>query len=99
VRQDEVVGLAPNFDKETAKALGRLVHRVLNDPSRWDEFHADPIGTAEKEGVEITDKTKRVILALADQSDDVLGGLSRINETLIKEEVFYETGNFPLMVY
>jgi hypothetical protein len=97
--ENDEVALAEGFDHKAAKALGKLVQKVLDDPDRWEEFRADPIGTAEKEGVEITEKTRKIIDTLGEMSDDELRGFKKLNSLLIDEDVYVETGNPPLMVY
>ena len=87
------------FDHEAAKALGLLVENVISLPGKRHDFREDPIGTAAAAGVDITDKTKRVILTLAEMSPSELRLLSDLNRLLIAEGLYVETGNPPLMVY
>lgn len=91
--------LPDDFDHQTAQALGRLVEQVIAAPGKRVDFRADPIGTAEAAGVEITDRTKRLILTLAEMSLAELRLLSDLNRLLIAEGLYVETGNPPLMVY
>jgi hypothetical protein len=87
------------FDHEAAQALGRLVDRVISLPSKRMEFREDPIRVAQEADVVITEKTKRVILTLAEMSPSELRLLSDFNRLLIAEGLYVETGNPPLMVY
>lgn len=91
--------LPDEFDHEAAQALGQLVEQVIAVPSRRLDFRADPVGTAEAAGVNITEKTTRVILTLAGLSPSELRLLSELNRTLINEGLYVETGNPPLMIY
>ncbi len=47
----------------------------------------------------VTPKVKKVMLTLAGMSPSELRLLSELNETLIKERLYVETGNPPLMVF
>jgi len=91
--------LPDEFDHEAAQALGQLVEQVIAVPSRRLDFRGDPVGTAEAAGVNITEKTTRVILTLAGLSPSELRLLSELNRTLINEGLYVETGNPPLMIY
>ena len=92
--------LADEFDADAAQALGQLVEQVLDEPSKRREFRRDPLATAEAAGITVTERTERVILTLAALSASELGLLSELNQTLIKEGLYVETGSRPfLMVY
>jgi len=93
------VDVPAEFDHEAAEALGRLVEEVIAVPSRRRDFRADPITTAQNAGVRLNDKTQRLVLTLAGLSASELGLLSELNRTLIKEGLYVETGNPPLMVF
>jgi hypothetical protein len=97
--KESQVDVPQEFDHEAAQALGKLVEGVISVPSRRREFRADPITTAQNAGVKVDDKTERVILTLAGLSASELGLLSELNQTLIKEGLYVETGNPPLMVF
>ena len=87
------------FNQDAAQALGQLVEQVISVPSRRREFRADPIATAQNAGIKVDETTERVILTLAGLSASELGLLSELNRTLIKEGLYVETGNPPLMVF
>jgi hypothetical protein len=97
--KESQVDVPEEFDHDAAQALGKLVEQVIAVPSRRREFRADPITTAQNAGVKVDDKTERVILTLAGLSASELGLLSELNQTLIKEGLYVETGNPPLMVF
>jgi hypothetical protein len=92
--------LPRNFDHATASALGKLVEHVISDPSQRQAFREDPEAAAMAAGVtKVTPKVKKVMLTLAGMSPSELRLLSELNETLIKERLYVETGNPPLMVF
>jgi hypothetical protein len=91
--------LTDEFDEDTAHALGQLVEQVLDVPSKRRAFRSDPLRTAQDAGITVNEKTERVILTLAALSASELGLLSELNQTLIKEGLYVETGNPLLMVY
>jgi len=97
--KESQVDVPAEFDHEAAEALGRLVEEVIAVPSRRRDFRADPITTAQNAGVRLNDKTQRLVLTLAGLSASELGLLSELNRTLIKEGLYVETGNPPLMVF
>jgi hypothetical protein len=89
----------PEFDADAAQALGQLVQKVINMPSKRDEFRQDPIRVAKRARVRLTPKMERVIFTLAEMSPSELRLLSDFNRLLIAEGLFVETGNPPIMVY
>jgi hypothetical protein len=91
--------LADNFDHEAAAALGRLVAEVIDQPSMRQRFRAEPVETAREAGVDINEKTERLILTLAALSPAELRLLSELNRTFINEGLYVETGNPPLFVH
>jgi hypothetical protein len=97
--EDEKTKLSDKFDDRTAKALGKFVKKVLDDRSKWQELHDDPIGTAERAGVEITETTRKVVVMLGETGDDELELVRKLNDTLVDGHVYAETGNPPLCVF
>lgn len=89
----------PDFDADAVHALGRLVDKVIQVPSRREEFKQDPIGVAKRARVPITPPVESVIFALAEMSPSELRLLSDFNRLLIAEGLYVETGNPPIMVY
>lgn len=100
-RTDKAKTRLPNdFDHETARALGKLVQEVISDPSKRQAFRADPRAVARGAGLRrITPDVEKVMLTLAGMSPSELRLLSELNETLIKEGLYVETGNPPLCVF
>lgn len=93
--------LVDKLDDDAAKALGRLVQKVISDPSKRKHFQEHPLIAAEEAGL-TEDEIKRVakvINTLAGLSTDELRLLTELNETFKKEGLFVETGNPPLFVY
>jgi hypothetical protein len=87
------------FNANDAHALGLLVERVINVPSKRHEFKEDPIRVAKDAGVRVTAKMERIVFTLADMSPSELRLLSDLNRLLIAEGLFVETGNPPIMIY
>jgi hypothetical protein len=99
VEKNDDVQLADGFDHQTAKALATLVYDVIRDPEKRAAFREHPIDTARDAGVRITEKTTRVIMAVHNLSDDELPHVLTLNDSLIRDGVYVETGNPPLMVF
>jgi hypothetical protein len=72
---------------------------VIRDPEKRAEFREHPIDTARDAGVRITEKTTRVIMAVHNLSDDELPHVLTLNDSLIRDGVYVETGNPPLMAF
>jgi hypothetical protein len=91
---------APLFDREGASELATLVYEVIAKPDRRHDFRSDPEATAKQLNVDPDNpRNKTLILTLAALSDEEMRLLTELNETLIKEGLYVETGNPPLMVF
>ena len=91
---------APVFDREGARELATLVYEVIAKPDSRHEFRRDPAATARDLNIDPeNERNKTVIFTLAALTDSEMRLLAELNDTLIEQGLYVETGNPPLMVF
>ena len=80
-------------EREELAAEFAKVARVVRRPALRKSFIVDPVGTLEREGVNLRVIPEHVVDTLAELSYDELGLVSRFNDTLVRSGL--AVGKYP----